>query len=97
MKRMLLSLTLAILAIGVLPYPTCGQENKEPTTAELIRQLGSPKFRVRQRADELLRKRGPAILPALRQAIPADRFPRTAEHLARLVEARAEDDFFQLL
>ncbi len=39
----------------------------------------------------------PETLPALRQAIPADRFPRTAEHLARLVEARAEDDFFQLL
>ncbi|HZT80568.1 MAG TPA: AAA family ATPase, partial [Gemmataceae bacterium] len=36
-------------------------------------------------------------LQALRQVVTGDRFPRTADHLARLAEARAEDDFFQLL
>jgi hypothetical protein len=46
-----------------------------------------------------LRPTAPAFgetLQALRGAIPVERFPRTADYLAR-IEARPEDDFFQLL
>jgi hypothetical protein len=36
-------------------------------------------------------------LQALTTAVPRDRFPRSAEILARILEARTEDDYFQLL
>jgi len=36
-------------------------------------------------------------LAALRALVTRDRFPRAADHLERIAEQRAEDDFFQLL
>jgi hypothetical protein len=38
-----------------------------------------------------------ATVQALSRLVPVDRFPRSAELLTRIVEARAEDDYFQLL
>jgi hypothetical protein len=34
---------------------------------------------------------------ALARLVPHERFPRSAEILSRILEARAEDDYFQLL
>jgi hypothetical protein len=56
-------------------------------------------FQLMQVVFPRLRPTAPAFaetLKALRGLIVPERFPRSAEHLARL-EASAEDDFFQLL
>jgi hypothetical protein len=46
-----------------------GAPPKEPTTEELIAQLGHKSFAVREKAMVLLRQRGPRLLPELKKAL----------------------------
>jgi hypothetical protein len=57
-----------VLALTALSGETGSAEDARPSVAKLIEQLGSDGFEERERATQLLRERGPSVLPALRKA-----------------------------
>jgi hypothetical protein len=51
-----------------VPFTVVASDTKEPTTEELIAQLGHKTFTVREKAMVALRARGPSALPAMKKA-----------------------------
>lgn len=69
-NRVVRTLPWAVLLAGVLavPVPAADKPSVEPTIDELIRDLGSPVFSVRERAEDQLWRRGKGAIPALEKA-----------------------------
>jgi len=78
-NRVVRTLPWAVLLAGVVavPSPAADKPSAGPTVDELIRDLGSPLFSIRERAEDQLWRRGKAAVPALEKAA-ADPNPEVA-------------------
>jgi hypothetical protein len=92
MRGTMLSAALSVLSLGVLSALISRAADPEQPSAEaLIKQLGSGDFAEREKAAQLLKARGPAVLPALRKAAdhPDAEVRRQVTELIPLLEAVA--------
>ena len=78
---------LLIAGIVITPSPSVSQDAKptEPTLEELILDLGNSSFAIREKAGELLWKRGRAAIPALEKAA-VDPSPEVSRRAGQILD-----------
>jgi hypothetical protein len=81
-----------VACVATSPVGGAGSQSPAGTTSvqQLIDQLGSTKFSERDKAMKELHARGPAVLPALRQALKSSAAPEVRQRIQLLVN-RLED------
>src|SRR5262245_61635800 len=97
MRTVLLASMLGVLAVGLVaagdrvpPLPPLGvpigaDSPADPAVADLIKDLGSPDYRTREKAGAALGAKGEKALPDLRKALADADDPEVSRRLAVLV------------